>query len=256
MDAVLKALADPNRRTLLARLGDHDGQTLKELCAGLAMARQSVAKHLAVLEGAGLVTVQRQGRQKLHYVNADPITDLVDELTARWGTTQHSLGGLASVEAGRAAEMYAYVVYIDTTPERLWHAITHPDTSRAYMGHAIESDWLRGSTYIWVDGAGRIEDAEQVILEADPYQRLRFVFPMHASGFAPSTPELDDVAAAVGGEGRTRVSFDIEAGEQHVKLTLVHEGFGPGSIVRALVAHEWPRKLSALKTGLEQLTAP
>lgn len=80
MDAVFKALADPTRRALLDRLLDRQGQTLTELVDGLDLRRQSVAKHLAVLETAGLVNCQWHGREKLHYLNPVPIA----EISRRW----------------------------------------------------------------------------------------------------------------------------------------------------------------------------
>ncbi|MCW2734320.1 MAG: putative transcriptional regulator, partial [Mycobacterium sp.] len=80
MDEVFKALADPSRRLLLDGLNTRNGQTLRELCAGLSMARQSVSKHLAVLEAANLVTTSWRGREKLHYLNAEPINAIAD----RW----------------------------------------------------------------------------------------------------------------------------------------------------------------------------
>ncbi len=80
MDAVFRALADPSRRELLDRLHARSGQTLGELCDGLSMTRQAVTKHLAVLEEANLVATLKQGRQKLHYLNAVPIQDIAD----RW----------------------------------------------------------------------------------------------------------------------------------------------------------------------------
>lgn len=76
MDAVFKALADPTRRALLDRLLEQQGQTLTELVDGLGMRRQSVAKHLAVLEKAGLVNCRWRGREKLHYLNPVPIADI------------------------------------------------------------------------------------------------------------------------------------------------------------------------------------
>jgi DNA-binding transcriptional ArsR family regulator len=80
MDAIFKALADPTRRALLDRLLERQGQTLTELVDGLAMRRQSVAKHLAILEAAGLVSCQWHGREKLHYLNPVPIV----EISRRW----------------------------------------------------------------------------------------------------------------------------------------------------------------------------
>jgi DNA-binding transcriptional ArsR family regulator len=80
MDAVFRALADPSRRDLLDRLFERNGQTLGELCEGLAMSRQAVSKHLALLEEANLVTVVWRGREKLHYLNPVPIAEVAD----RW----------------------------------------------------------------------------------------------------------------------------------------------------------------------------
>src|SRR5437870_2071160 len=80
MDEVFKALADAGRRRLLDSLNERNGQSLRELCAGLAMARQSVSKHLAVLEAANLITTIRRGREKLHYLNAAPINAIAE----RW----------------------------------------------------------------------------------------------------------------------------------------------------------------------------
>jgi DNA-binding transcriptional ArsR family regulator len=80
MDAVFKALADASRRELLDRLRADNGQTLNELCARLAMTRQAVSKHLAILEDANLVVTVRRGREKLHYLNPVPI----HEIGERW----------------------------------------------------------------------------------------------------------------------------------------------------------------------------
>ena len=79
-DAVFRALADASRRQLLDRLHIQNGQTLGELCRGLEMTRQAVAKHLAILEEASLVSAQRQGREKLHFINPVPI----NEIAERW----------------------------------------------------------------------------------------------------------------------------------------------------------------------------
>jgi len=76
IDRVFKALADPTRRKLIDRLHASSGQTLTALCQHLAMSRQAVTQHLALLEAANLVTTQRQGREKLHYFNPVPIHDL------------------------------------------------------------------------------------------------------------------------------------------------------------------------------------
>jgi len=80
MDTVFRALADASRRQLLDRLHNKNGQTLGEMCEGLAMSRQAVTKHLTILEEAGLVVSKRQGREKLHFINPVPINDIAE----RW----------------------------------------------------------------------------------------------------------------------------------------------------------------------------
>ena len=79
-DSVFRALADASRRQLLDRLREENGQTLGELCDGLCMSRQAVSKHLAVLESANLVSTQRHGREKRHFLNPVPI----HEIAQRW----------------------------------------------------------------------------------------------------------------------------------------------------------------------------
>jgi DNA-binding transcriptional ArsR family regulator len=84
MDEVFKALADPTRRALLDELFASDGQTLTKLEARLPMTRFGVMKHLKVLEDAGLVTTQRRGREKLHYLNAVPIRLIHDRWVSKY----------------------------------------------------------------------------------------------------------------------------------------------------------------------------
>lgn len=79
-DAVFRALADASRRKLLDRLRQKSGQTLGELCVGLDMTRQAVAKHLAILNRANLVSWKREGRERLHFINPVPI----NEIAERW----------------------------------------------------------------------------------------------------------------------------------------------------------------------------
>jgi DNA-binding transcriptional ArsR family regulator len=83
-DEVFRALADASRRTLLDRLHRRNGQTLNELCEGLDMSRQAVSKHLSILESANLIAVQRQGREKLHFINPVPINDIAERWLAKF----------------------------------------------------------------------------------------------------------------------------------------------------------------------------
>src|SRR4051794_165412 len=141
MDDVFKALADPGRRRLLDRLNARNGQSLRELCAELDMARQSVSKHLAVLEAAGLVTTARDGRRKLHYLNAAPI----DSIAERWISRYHrgrvrALTDLKTAREKTAVSQaeFAYTTYIKTTAEELWRALTDPAFTRRYWGVVLE----------------------------------------------------------------------------------------------------------------------
>src|ERR1700722_19959663 len=85
VDEAFRALADPSRRRLLDSLNGRNGQSLKQLCGELAMARQSVSKHLAVLEAANLVTTVWRGREKFHYLNVEPINAIAE----RWINRYH-----------------------------------------------------------------------------------------------------------------------------------------------------------------------
>src|ERR671938_865002 len=153
-DDVFRALADPSRRQLLDSLNACNGQTLLELCAGLEMARQSVSKHLAVLEAANLVTTVRRGREKLHYLNAAPINAIAE----RWMTRYDRGGAEALADLKRALEdggavdkpTFVYTTYIKTTPERLWQALTEPAFTRRYwFGLTFDTDWQAGSPMTW-----------------------------------------------------------------------------------------------------------
>jgi DNA-binding transcriptional ArsR family regulator len=93
-DDVFKALADPSRRQLLDSLNARSGQTLGELCGQLDMARQSVSKHLAVLERANLVTTVWSGREKLHYLNAEPINAIAERWISQYRERAQALADL------------------------------------------------------------------------------------------------------------------------------------------------------------------
>src|SRR5690606_18587287 len=180
MDEVFRALADPSRRQLLDRLNARNGQTLRELCAELAMARQSVSKHLAVLEAANLVSTVRRGREKLHYLNAAPIHAITDRWIHHYDRRRvEALADLKhALEAPSMSEpAFVYTTFIQTTPERLWEALTTPEFTRRYWQTEFETDWRTGSAMTWVLGDGtRIADPEQVILESEPYRRLSYTW--------------------------------------------------------------------------------
>ncbi|MGP3964370.1 ArsR/SmtB family transcription factor [Nonomuraea sp. 3N208] len=254
MDEVFKALADPSRRRLLDSLNARNGQTLRELCSGLDMARQSVSKHLAVLEAANLVTTVWRGREKFHYLNAVPINAIAERWINQYDRRRASaLADLKTALEGThvAGTDFVYTTYINTTPERLWQALTDPAFTERYWGAVLESDWKVGSTVTYKQGGITIEDTEQVVLEAEPGRRLAYTWHTFTPDFAKVFGfDADDVAKWAA-EPRSTVTFDIEPQGQMVKLTVVHGGFEPGSAVRESISEGWPAILSSLKTLLE-----
>ncbi len=261
MDEIFKALADPSRRELLDRLNRRGGQTLGELCAGLEMARQSVTKHLAVLEAAGLVTTARRGREKLHYLNAAPINEVADRWMDRYGRERaRALADLKrALEDGAMSQTeFVYATYVRTTPEALWRALTDPAFTHRYWGAGLVSDWKVGSPVLWQDApGGEGRDLGQVVLESDPPRRLSYTWhsyqPEHAGFFGWS----DEYFAELVKEKRSRVTFTLEPHGSAVKLTVVHDGFeGDTEMLRAVSGRKqesggWPEILAGLKTLLE-----
>jgi len=261
VDQVFKALGDPSRRRLLDSLNRRNGQSLSELCTELDMARQSVSKHLAVLESANLVATVRRGREKLHYLNPAPI----NEIAERWIDQYHRERVGALSELKRALEEipmskpeFLYVTYIKTTPEVLYRALTEPAFQRRYWGITIESDWQSGSAMTWEKAGIRQSDPEQVVLEADPFRRLSYRWHAFTPEWDKATSRLsDEKLADVTSEPLSRVTFELEPQGELVKLTVLHDDFEPGSSVAQMVSGGWPKVLSSLKTMLETgATAP
>src|SRR4029078_3388098 len=171
-DVVFKPLAAPTRRFLLDLLFERDGRTLTELETELEMTRFGVMKHLRLLEDAHLRVTRRSGRKKLHFLNVVPIREVhdrwIDKYTEPWAAT---LTGLKRTLEKTMEKVYE--IYIKTTPERLWQAITDPDLRRKYsFGVGTRSDWTEGSSYEAVHDGAAITIAEGENLEVDPPRRL------------------------------------------------------------------------------------
>src|SRR6184192_4133419 len=131
MDEVFKALADPTRRSLLDRLFREDGQTLGALQARFRMTRFGVMKHLRQLEDAGLVVTRRRGREKLHFLNPVPIRLVHDRSVSKYA--EPWAAGLSHLRHRLETPMEkVFEIYIRTTPERLWEAITDPQIRAKY----------------------------------------------------------------------------------------------------------------------------
>ncbi|MCR6485798.1 metalloregulator ArsR/SmtB family transcription factor [Amycolatopsis sp. OK19-0408] len=252
MDEVFKALADPSRRQLLDVLNERNGQTLRELCAGLTMARQSVSKHLAVLEAAGLVTTSRRGREKLHHLDAAPINAIAERWMNRYD--RRRAGALADLKRALEAEPmneFAYTTYINTTPEKLWQALTEPAFTAQYWGVSFETDWTKGSPMAWVESGAKTSHPEQVVLESDPHRRLSYTWHTFTAEWAKANGIDDETLAKLQAESRSKVTFTLEPHGEMVKLTVLHDGFDDNSTTLAMCSQGWPALLSSLKTLLE-----
>src|ERR1700678_2130543 len=197
VDEVFKALADPTRRDLLDELFRQDGQTLGMLEERFSMTRFGVMKHLRVLEEAGLVVTRRRGREKLHFLNALPIRLVHDRWVSKyaepWAATLSELKSRIEDEDMEKV----FEIYIKTTPERLWEAITDGELRAKYtFGVGVESDWTPGSRYVAGHPQGPSSLHEGQNLEVDPARRL-------VQSFTALWGE--DVAS----EGTSRVTWEI-----------------------------------------------
>jgi uncharacterized protein YndB with AHSA1/START domain len=249
VDDVFRALADPTRRSLLDELFKEDGQTLSALEQRLPMTRFGVMKHLRILEEAGLVVTKRRGREKLHFLNPVPIRLVHDRWVSKyaepWAAT---LSHLKHTLEDKTMEK-VFEIYIKTTPERLWEAITNPEMRRKYtFGVGVHSDWKPGSPYKAETGSETISPAMAIAegenLEVDPPRRLVQSFRALWS---------DDVKR----EGTSRVTWEIEPIGDSCRLTVTHDQLREGA--NAELYGGWPMVLSGLKTLLETgetLTTP
>ena len=146
MDEVFRALADPTRRSLLDELFREDGQTLSALEGRFAMTRFGVMKHLRQLEEAGLVVTRRRGREKLHFLNPVPIRLIHDRWVSKYAEPWAAGAQRPQARDWRRPMEKVFEIYIRTTPERLWEAITDPEIRSKYnFGARITSDWTPGS---------------------------------------------------------------------------------------------------------------
>jgi uncharacterized protein YndB with AHSA1/START domain/DNA-binding transcriptional ArsR family regulator len=242
MDEVFRALADPTRRSLLDELFRKDGQTLSALEARLPMTRFGVMKHLKVLEEARLVISRRHGREKLHFLNPVPIRLVHDRWVSKyaepWAATLSDL----KHELEKTMEK-VFEIYIKTTPQRLWQAITDTEMRRKYnFGAVFKSDWTKGSR-LKAYGRG-VLIAEGENLEVDPPRRLVQSFRALWG---------DDVKR----EGTSRVTWEIEPVGDSCRLLVVHDQLREDA--NKQLYGGWPMVLSGLKTLLETgelLTTP
>ena len=244
VDEVFRALADPTRRELLDELFRADGQTLSALEERFEMTRFGVMKHLKVLEGAGLIVTRKRGREKLHFLNPIPIRLIHD----RWVSKYQEPWAAALSDLKQRLEKpmeKIYEIYIRTTPERLWEAITDPEIRSKYnFGAGARSDWKAGSRLELKHPSMPSLLGEGEVLEVDPPRKL-----VHTM-----TALWSDEAKA---EGSSRVTWEIEQVGDSCRLVLTHDELREGA--NDQIYGGWPMILSGLKTWLETgelLTTP
>ena len=244
MDEVFKALADPTRRSLLDELFRTDGQTLRALAERFEMTRFGVMKHLKQLEDAGLVVTRRRGREKLHFLNPVPIRLVHDRWVSKYA--EPWAAGLSGLKTELEQSMEkVFEIYIRTTPDALWDAITDPEIRAKYnFGAGVRSDWTPGARLeMGAPKAGALL-GEGEVLEVDRPRRL--VHTMVALWG-------DDVKS----EGASRVTWEIEPVGDSCRLLLTHDQLREGA--NDQLYGGWPMILSGLKTWLETgqlLTTP
>jgi uncharacterized protein YndB with AHSA1/START domain len=208
------------------------------------MTRIGVMKHLRVLEAAGLIATKRRGREKLHFLNPVPIRLVHDRWVSKYA--EPWAAGLSDLKTRLENPMdKVFEIYIKTTPERLWAAITDPDIRSKYnFGARIDSDWTPGSRYEMTAGDGAIALGEGENLEVDPPRRL-----VQAARFLWS----DEVK----NEGTSTITWDIEPVGDSCRLTVTHSDMREDA--NEEIYGGWPMILSGLKTWLETgdlLTTP
>jgi uncharacterized protein YndB with AHSA1/START domain/DNA-binding transcriptional ArsR family regulator len=244
VDEVFRALADPTRRALLDELFRQDGQSLGALERRFAMTRFGVMKHLKALEDAGLVLTRRRGREKLHFLNPVPIRLVHDRWVSKYA--EPWTAALSDLKQRMETPMEkVFEIYIRTTPQRLWEAITDAETRRHYQfGNTVTSPWTPGSPYEMNNAGAPGPLARGENLEVDPPRRL-------VQSFTALWGE--DVAS----EGTSRVTWEIEQIEDSCRLTVTHDQLREGA--NNQLYGGWPMILSGLKTWLEtglELTTP
>ena len=238
-DQVFRALGSAVRRNILDIIRAEPGISLNEISDQFDMSRFGVRKHLEVLVEAGLISVEKEGRVKRHYMNPVPIQSIYDRwltrYSARWAAALTGLKYHLEDENQAMNELkLRYEIYIRTSAERLWQAITDGELTRKYYyGAPVKSSFEPGASIEYLNH----EDPSKVmisgkIVEADAPRRL-----VHTFDFGK-------------GDGPSTVTYEIEPMGEVCKLTLVHE-FDEVNDTYNGVKGGWNPILSGLKTFLE-----
>lgn len=242
-DAVFKAIADLHRRQVLDLLSQRDGRTLTDIAQHLPMmTRFGVMKHLQILEDAGLISTHKEGREKYHYLNPVPIQEVYNRWVSKyaqpWAESLTGLKFALESDVTMSKPIHRLQIYIRTTPEKLWHALTTGQITQQYYMHSrVESTWQVGSPYRYITPDGQtLIDGE--VKESQPPLRLVTTF---NALFMPEDQRGET----------TLVTYSIEPVGETCKLTVVHEGLTPDSPMTLNIHTGWAQITSSLKSLLE-----
>jgi DNA-binding transcriptional ArsR family regulator/uncharacterized protein YndB with AHSA1/START domain len=238
MDEIFKALNDPARRALMDTLRRKDGQTLSDLEQGLDMTRFGVMKHLKVLEAANLIVTKKSGRFKHHYLNAQPLQEVIDRwiepfLAKPLARAMTDLKAKLEGDFAMSTPDFMMQTFIRTTQDALWDALTDPDQIAAYhfaIDDARHIEDGRGHDMFRSDGTLMLRMS---LIQEDPKTRLEFTFEPH---WAAETP------------APSRAVFVIEPQGDICKLTCEHYNVTPAIDG---VREGWARHVASLKSWLE-----
>lgn len=242
MNNVFDALAHPDRRALLDSLFERDGQTLGELERQFPVTRFAVMKHLKILEAAHLVTSQKVGREKRHFLNPVPIRLVSDRWISRYAAP--FVGALADLKHQAEKTFmngprHVYEIFVRASAQAVWDILTDDDKTPLYQHFNMTSrtEWRVGGAISFFMGDHAVIVGE--LIELTPPSRLVMTFDARWS------PEVT-------GDKPSRVTWEIKqlAGEA-CKITLIHDDFGGDTATSRQVGSGWPETLSRLKTLAE-----
>ncbi|WP_416728650.1 ArsR/SmtB family transcription factor [Fictibacillus sp. JL2B1089] len=243
---IFKSLADPSRRMLLDLLHESDGRTLSDLCTHLDMSRVGVMKHLKILEESNLITTQKVGRERLHFLNAVPLRHVYERWVSKY--TEPWTIGLTQLKSDleRSIEMQTKIrtinrIAIKSTPEEIWHALTEPSmTSKYWYNGSIRADWKEGAPYTIYNQQGNVQ-AKGEILILDPPHKLVMSWKLMSLNETKEEPP-------------SRLTWEINSHHDIKGVTLVtviHDQYDQSPKTAQTLEHGLPIVLSGMKTLLE-----
>jgi len=241
---IFKALADPSRRRMLDIAKEHPGITVTELTEEFDFSRYAVMKHLNILESCDLIISIKEGKFRKLYLNAIPIQTIYDRWISKFSKYWAQNITALKYKLEEDSEMsqpelkHVFVIYIKTTKEKLWEALTNGEiTQKYFFATKIKSNFSSGSKlefhgvnkegnpYIPVSGK---------VFEVIPQKKLVHSFQQYSNNDKPS-----------------RVTYEIEEVDETIKLTVTHDQFDEVNETYNSVQQGWPYILSGLKTYLE-----